>query len=136
MRRVKASSVTIVIAILSFLIGGWLVFDGSRKLVTGQYTGEDSIGLGPWASLVMAIGVHPADLAFPFVILGTVWIVNGVVLLIEGPWRYERAIATSLLTMFYLVPGTVVGLAILVLSLRERRLHPSTNVQPPLSWKS
>ncbi len=136
MRRVKASSVTIVIAILSFLIGGWLIFDGSRKLITGQYTGEDGIGLGPWASLVTAIGVHPADLAFPFVILGTVWMVNGVVLLIEGPWRYERAIATSLLTMFYLVPGTVVGLAILVLSLRERRLHPSTNVQPPLSWKS
>ncbi len=136
MRRLKASSITILIAVLSFIIGGWLVFDGSRKLIADQYMGEDSIGLGPWASLVGAIGVHPADLAFPFVILGAIWIVNGVVLLIEGPWRYERAIATSLLTLFYLFPGTLVSLAILVLSIRERRLHPTTAVEPPLSWKS
>ncbi len=135
MRRVKASSVTILISVLSFLIGGWLIFDGSRKLVTGLYTGEGSVGLGPWAGLVGSIGVHPSDLAFPFVILGAVWVVNGSVLLIEGPWRYERTIATSILTLFYLLPGTLVSLATLALSLRERRLHPTTGSEQPVNWK-
>ena len=117
----KASRAAWLIFGLSLVLGSWMVFDGARKLVTGLYTGEDTLGLGPWANVVSILGVNPADMAIIFILLGTVWIVNGVIVVIGGPWRYERVIAASLLTLFYLVPGTLASAATLALALRERR---------------
>ena len=113
---------TAAILILSFILGAWLIFDGTRKLVTGYYTGEQTIGLGPWATLVSAIGIRPSDVAFPFLFLGMLWIVNGVIVLLGSSTRYERAIAISMVTLFYALPGTLVGLVTIFLSLRERSL--------------
>jgi len=118
----KPSPTTSTISILSFTLGAWLVFDGARKLVTGFYTGEQTVGLGPWATIISAIGVRPSDMAFPFFFLGIIWIVNGVIVLLGSSTRYERAIAISIVTMFYALPGTLVGIVTIVLSLRERRL--------------
>src|SRR5467141_4317635 len=112
---------TSAISILSFVLGTWLIFDGTRKLVTGYYTGEQTIGLGPWATLVSAIGIRPSAMAFPFLFLGVLWIVNGVIVLLGSSARYERAIAISIVTLFYALPGTLVGIITIVLSLRERR---------------
>ena len=91
----RLSPATAVISILSFTLGVWLVFDGARKLVTGYYTGEQTIGLGPWATLVLAIGLRPSDMAFPFLFLGVLWIVNGSIILLGSSTRYERVIAIS-----------------------------------------
>jgi hypothetical protein len=118
----KPGLTTSTITILSFLLGGWLVFDGARKLLTGYYTGEQMIGLGPWATIVSTIGVRPADMAFPFLFLGIIWIVNGVIVLLGASTRYERTIAISIVTLFYALPGTLVGTVTILLSLRERRL--------------
>ncbi len=118
----KPSITTSAISILSFILGAWLVFDGTRKLVTGYYTGEQTIGLGPWATLVSVIGIRPSDMTFPFLFLGVLWIVNGVIVLLGSSTGYERAIAISIATLFYALPGTLVGIVTIVLSLRERRL--------------
>jgi len=116
----KPSLATFTIAILSFILGAWLIFDGTRKLLTGYYTGEQTIGLGSWATIVSALGVPPADMAFPFVFLGILWIVNGVIVLLGVNTRYERTIAISVVTFFYAIPGTLVGILNIVLSLREK----------------
>jgi len=118
----KRSPTTATISILSFILGAWLVFDGTRKLVTGYYTGEQTIGLGPWATVVTAIGLRPSDMTFPFIFLGVLWIVNGVIVLLGSSARYERTIAISIVTLFYAIPGTIVGIITITLSLRERRL--------------
>jgi len=118
----KPSITTIIISILSLILGAWLVFDGIRKLLTGYYTGEQTIGLGPWAIIVSLIGVRPADMAFPFLFLGILWIVNGVIVLLGANTRYERTIAISIVTLFYAVPGTIVSIITITLSLSERRL--------------
>ena len=110
------------ITILSLILGAWLVFDGMRKLLTGFYTGEQTIGLGPWATIVSLIGVRPADMAFPFLFLGILWIVNGVIVLLGANTRHERAIAISIVTLFYAIPGTIVSIITITLSLSERRL--------------
>ncbi len=60
-------------------------------------------------------------MAFIFILLGTVWIVNGVIVLIGGTWRYERTIVASALTLFYLIPRTLVSVVTLTLSVRERK---------------
>jgi uncharacterized membrane protein YphA (DoxX/SURF4 family) len=103
----KPSFASSAISIMSFILGIWLVFDGTRKLVTGYYTGEQTIVLGPWATIVSALGVRPSDMAFPFVFLGIIWIVTGVIVLLGANTRYERAIAISILTLFYALPGTL-----------------------------
>ena len=118
----KPSLTTSTLTILSLILGTWLVFDATRKLLTGYYTGEQAIGLGPWASIVSALGVRPADMAFPFLFLGIIWIVNGVLVLLGANTRYERTIAISFVTLFYALPGTIVGAITILLSLRERRL--------------
>jgi len=122
----RSSFTTSTIAILSFILGAWLIFDSTRKLLTGYYTGEQTIGLGPWATIVSALGVRPADMPFPFVFLGIIWIVNGVIVLLGASTRYERTMAISTVTLFYAPPGTLVGILNIVLSLREKRaVRPS-----------
>src|SRR5712692_915190 len=117
----KPGLITSTLSILSFLLGAWLVFDGARKLLTGYYTGEQSIGLGPWATIVSAIGVRPADMAFPLLFLGIIWTVNGIIVLLGASTRYERTIAISIVTLFYTLPGTLIGVLTIVWSLREKQ---------------
>lgn len=117
----RPSSHHTLITALSLFLGGWLIFDGSRKLVTGFYTGEDMVGVGPWAAIVSILGINPDHMAIPFALLGILWIVNGAVVLLGASWRYERTILSSVLTLFYLVPGTIVSSGVLILSFRERR---------------
>src|SRR5438128_11907746 len=99
---------TSAISILSFVLGTWLIFDGARKLVTGYYTGEQTIGLGPWTTLVSAIGLRPSDMAFPFLFLGVLWVVNGLIVVLGSRTRYERAIAISISPLFNAIPGPIV----------------------------
>src|SRR5260370_28315667 len=129
----KLSPTTFAISILSFILGAWLIFDGTRKLITGYYTGEQTIGLGPWATLVSAIGIRPSDMAFPFLFLGVLWIVNGVIVLLGSSAIYERIIAISIVTLFYAIPGTIVGIITITLSLRERRLAGISKKKPASS---
>src|SRR5437867_13330731 len=105
----RSSFTTSTIAILSFILGAWLIFDSTRKLLTGYYTSEQTIGLGPWATIVSALGVRPADMAFPFVLLGIIWIVNGAIVLPGASTIYERTMAITTVTLFYAPPGTLVG---------------------------
>jgi len=127
----KPNLITSAISSLSLILGIWLIFDSTRKLVTGYYTGEQAIGLGPWATIVSAIGVRPADMAFPFLFLGILWIVNGVILLLGSNARYERAIAISIVTLFYAPPGTIISVITIALSLREKRLARPAKDQLP-----
>ena len=129
----KPSSATASVSILSFILGAWLVFDGTRKLVTGYDTGEQTIGLGPWATIVTTIGLRPPDVAFPFLLLGVFWIMNGLIVSLGSSARYERTIAISIITLFYAIPGTIVAMITITLSLRERRLAGPSKKQPASS---
>jgi hypothetical protein len=43
-------------------------------------------------------------MAFPFLFLRVLWIVNGVIVLLGAKTSYERAIAISIVTLFYALP--------------------------------
>jgi hypothetical protein len=51
------------VVVLAVLEAGWMVFDGARALVVGDYvtpsSGEYAGKLGPWAGLASALGVEP-----------------------------------------------------------------------------
>jgi hypothetical protein len=52
-----------VIVILVIFAAAWMLFDGTRALILGDYvtpkSGEYAGRLGPWSILVKAIGIEP-----------------------------------------------------------------------------
>lgn len=54
-----------IVVVLAAVNAGWMLFDGSRALVVGDYvtpsTGEYARQLGPWATLVEAVGLDPCS---------------------------------------------------------------------------
>ena len=52
-----------VIVILVAFTAGWMLFDGTRALIVGDYvtpaSGEYAGQLGPWSNLVKADGIEP-----------------------------------------------------------------------------
>ncbi|TMI59196.1 hypothetical protein E6H18_00255 [Candidatus Bathyarchaeota archaeon] len=66
-------------------------------------------------------------MAFLFLFLGIVWMVNGVIVLLGASTSYERTIAIFIVTLFCILPGTLVGILNIVLSWREKRLAKPSN---------
>ena len=52
-----------ILLALALLQGGWLVFDGTRALVVGDYvtprSGVWAGQLGPWSRVLFAVGLEP-----------------------------------------------------------------------------
>ena len=109
--------------ILCVLQGGYMVFDGARALVVGAYitpgSGEQAGQLGPWARLVSLVGVEPEStgMKLAFVVLGVLWLILGPGVAMEAGWSWSAGLVLALATLWYLVAGTVVSVAVLVLLL-------------------
>ena len=62
------------IIILVGFTAGWMLFDGSRALITGDYVtpknGEYAGQLGPWSSLVEAVGIEPRSTLMKLIFVG------------------------------------------------------------------
>src|SRR5688572_12949035 len=90
---VKREDVTrwLVVA-LAGIESGWMVFDGARALVVGDYvtpqTGEYAGQLGPWAALISAIGIDPRSTAMKlaFVGYGGAWLLVAGAFARRAPW--------------------------------------------------
>ena len=101
---------------LALLLGAWLVFDGGRALIAGDYvtprTGEHAGQLGPWARVVSAVGIEPRSTLVKVlhVALGLGWL--GASLALGLGWSGARgAILTlAVLSLWYLPFGTLIGL--------------------------
>jgi hypothetical protein len=102
----------------SLLQGGYMLFDGTHRLITGNYFGGR---LGPWAALVAMIGIRPGSMAPAFIVAGVLWLAAGAGSVFE--WRWSRAllIALSVISLAYLVFGTILSLLVLVILFTERR---------------
>ncbi|MBI5840539.1 MAG: hypothetical protein HZB19_10590 [Chloroflexi bacterium] len=52
-----------IVVLLIIFNSGWMLFDGTRALVVGDYitpvAGEYAGRLGPWSNLVKAAGIEP-----------------------------------------------------------------------------
>lgn len=96
--------------------GSWLVFDGSRALLTGDYvtpsSGEHAGRLGPWACLVSAIGIQPRStpMKIAHVVLGLAWLVAAAGFGSGAPWARPSVAACAVASLWYLPIGTAVAL--------------------------
>ena len=110
-----------LLAALILLSGGWMAFDGSRALVKGDYltlrTGSRAGELGPWASIVSAIGIAPQSVLMKwlFVVLGLTHLVMGAAFLAGAPWAKAGLIVVAALGLWYLPFGTLMNALVILL---------------------
>lgn len=112
-----------VVVVLGLLQGGWLAFDGSRALIVGDYvtpgSGPYAGQLGPWATLVSAVGIEPRSTLMKSVHLGlgVLWLVMTIGFALRMPWAWRGMMACAVLSLWYLPFGTIFGVIQIVLLL-------------------
>ncbi len=111
------------VVVLGALQGGYMLLDGARALVVGSYitpgSGEHAGELGPWARLVAAVGIPPESTGMKaaFVVLGLLWLVVTVGIATAAPWSWPAGLILAVATLWYLVPGTLISVAVALLLL-------------------
>lgn len=102
--------IIIILAVLNF---GFMTVDGSRALIVGDYfrpeTGEYAGQLGPWATIVSAIGINPESGLMKGIFIA--WGGLGLILTVSFAMRVRRAdralLFFNLASFWYLVAGTL-----------------------------
>ena len=102
--------IVIILAVLNF---GFMTVDGSRALIVGDYfrpeTGEYAGQLGPWATIVSAIGINPESGLMKGIFIA--WGGLGLILTVSFAMRVRRAdralLFFNLASFWYLVAGTL-----------------------------
>lgn len=122
-----------VITILLLLNAGWMLFDGSRALLIGDYVtpseGEYAGQLGPWSNLVQRVGMEPRSTLMKsvFVLYGVLALTMLVCYLLGYPWAPSALMAVCFLGLWYLPFGTISNLVVLLLFMMKRRRHAATS---------
>jgi len=94
-----------------------------RAFVVGSYltprSGTHAGELGPWARLVRKVGIQPESAAMKtvFVLLGAGYLVAAVAWALGAGWGPSLGVVLAVGTLWYLVPGTVISVLVLLLVL-------------------
>ncbi len=112
-----------VIVALALVDAGYMVVDGTRALVAGDYftpsSGQHAGELGPWARVVEAVGIDPRSTgtkAF-FVVYGLAWLGVVAAFALERSWAWTVMLVFAVASGWYLTVGTVVSVAVVALLL-------------------
>lgn len=110
-----------------------MVVDGSRALMIGDYyrpeNGEYAGQLGPWAALVKAVNIDPESsfMKWMFLLWGAIGLFIMVAFAMKVRDSAKALLIFSALSLWYLVMGTMIGIAICLLlgiyMLLNRRAH-------------
>ena len=122
-----------IIVILIILNASWMLADGSRALVLGDYVtpagGEYAGQLGPWAGFVKTIGIEPRS-----TLMKTVFVAYGLSALtaatgfgLDQPWGRNLLIVISILGLWYLPVGTAANMTALILLFLTGGKHARTS---------
>jgi len=110
-----------IVALLVLINAGWMIGDGSRALLKGDYTtprsGPRAGQLGPWSHIVSAVGIPPRSslMKWIFVVLGIVYLVMAAAYLLGVPWAPSGLIVGAVLGLWYLPFGTLINILVILL---------------------
>lgn len=111
----------ILITILGFLTGGFMLLDGIFVMLKGKYIGPEKPG--PWANLFYKLGIDVFKLGPLFIIFGLFWLGWLYGLWTNQSWAYAFGIVICILTFWYLPVGTIFALIIfLVLIFAKQKI--------------
>ena len=105
-----------ILAVLGATSGGWMLFDGLRRLIVGDYVRIHG-QLGPWRHLFAAVGVNPTALgvAFLFLVCGVFRLVATVGLLAGASWGWTAMLISSIAILWYLPVGTATAVLTIII---------------------
>lgn len=110
-----------LVTALVFATGGWMLFDGVRALVVGDFVTPGRGGyagqVGPWANLVSMAGLEPRStlMKLIFVGYGVCYLAAAVALLLHVPGAWWLVLVFAVAGLWYLPIGTVANLAVIAL---------------------
>jgi hypothetical protein len=115
------SAARVLIPVIAVLMGGWLVFDGTRAFVAGDYLraqrGPRAGQLGPWASLLSKAGIDPRAVLVKsaHVSLGVLWLAGLLMFLFQPVYGRWMLAGTAVGSLWYLPIGTLLSAIELIL---------------------
>jgi hypothetical protein len=102
----------ILLAIIAFINGGYMLLDGIYVMLKGKYMGPEKPG--PWALLFTKLEVNVFKLGPLFIVYGLIWLVFLYGILASQAWAYKLGLIISILSLWYLPVGTVLSIAAFV----------------------
>lgn len=102
---------------LAAMSGGWMLVDGARALIIGDYARIDG-ELGPWAGLVertIGIDAESTPMKIGFAVYGSAQLVAAIGYLARRRWGRPAVAVAAAGSLWYLVLGTASGLVQLAL---------------------
>ena len=115
--------IIILLAVINF---GYMTYDGTQALNSGDYIrpteGEYAGQLGPWAKVVVAVGIDPESDTMKniFIVWGVIGLIMTVGFATNRSWGWKGLLIFNILSLWYLVMGTVSSAIQLVLLLIRR----------------
>lgn len=115
-----------IIILLVLLNAGWMLFDGTHALVTGDYvtpaSGDHAGQLGPWAGVVQSLGIDPHSTLIKVVHvaygLSALAVLSGFAA--GQDWGRSTLTLVVVLGLWYLPIGTAVNMICLILLFLQR----------------
>ncbi len=110
-----------IVAGLVLLNAGWMLFDGARALIVGDYitpkTGAHAGQLGPWSKVVEAVGIDPRStlMKWAFVIYGAAFLAVLVAFMLGASWAWMGMIVVAVLGLWHLPFGTLINVVVIAL---------------------
>lgn len=108
----------ILVTILAFIMGGYMLLDGIFVILKGKYIGPEKPG--PWANLFNAVNINPMKLGPLFIIYGLLWLCWIGLLWMHHPAVYIAGLVISVLSLWYLPIGTLLSVILLIILLTSR----------------
>jgi hypothetical protein len=111
---------------LGIFQGTWLMFDGTRAFVAGDYvtpkTGPRAGQLGPWSRIVSAVGLQPRSPVIKclHVCLGLAWLVAAAAFILRPATGWWLVLCCGIATLWYLPIGTLLSLMVIILLLTPK----------------
>jgi hypothetical protein len=112
-----------VVLTLVVIIGGWMLSDGLHALNSGDFvtpkSGAHAGQLGPWASLLFAVGLDPRSTLIKLVFVGyaSAYLAAAITFAARVPGAWWALLVLAILGLWYLPFGTVANLAVIALLL-------------------
>ena len=109
----------IIITILGFLNGGYMLLDGIYVLLKGKYIGPEKPG--PWANIFYKLDINVFKLGPVFIAFGIMWLIWLYSLWANLSWSHGFGIFACIVTLWYLPVGTLFSLIILLILVFAKR---------------
>ena len=112
---------------LAALSCGWMLTDGVRAMITGEYARMDG-ELGPWTGVVETVGIDPNGTAMKigFVAYGCLQLAAAGGYLAHRRWGRPAVAVAAAGSLWYLVLGTASGVIQLALLGAGRAARPDS----------